>query len=188
VPSDYARAFKSGDKIMYNVGMRMDDKINTLIKSGQIPQLLTRRIGNRENSDFVNYYWEDNISEREKNAMKRKGDTSYMHRGLFKLVRHSNGEPLIQLYTVQSGPNKGKVLENYVYKAINAWGDGQYANEYYNTVQPSVINNGMLKVAKEVDDSVIVKLYEGNEAENNVTSQNKPGGLPGIDRSPKSCS
>ena len=188
VPSDYARAFKSGDKVMYNVGMRLNDKINGLIKSGQIPQLLTRRIGNRENSDFVNYYWEDNISEREKNAMKRKGDTSYMHRGLFKLVRHSNGEPLIQLYTVQSGPNKGKVLENYVYKAINAWGDGQYANEYYNTIQPSVINNGMLKVAKEVDDSVIVKLYEGNESENNVTSQNKPGGLPGIDRSPKSCS
>jgi hypothetical protein len=189
VPSDAARAFKVGNKTYYNVGMNFkDEKIVALMKSGEIPQLLTRPVGGRENVDFVTYYWEDNIPQKQKDVMKRQGDTSYTHRGLFKMVKHADGEPLIQLYTVKSGPNKGKIKQNYVYKAINAWGDGQYANEYYNAARPSVINNGMIKVEKEVtNDAVIVKLFEGNQLENTVTSQNKPSGLPGIDRSPKSC-
>lgn len=189
VPSDAARAFKSGNKTYYNTGMKFyDSKINNLIASGEIPQLLTRPVGGKENVDFLTFYWEDDISKQDKDQMRRKGDTSFIHKGLFKMVRHSDGSPLIQNYVVKSGPNKGKIKQNYVYKAINAWGDGQYANEYYNTVRPSVIENGMIKVKKEVtNDRVIIDLFEGASVENTVTSQNKPSGLPGIDRSPKSC-
>jgi len=49
------------------------------------------------------------------------------------------------------------IYESYVYKAINAWGDGFRANELYDEARQSVLDNGYIKV-KEVEDGVIEKI------------------------------
>ena len=50
---------------------------------------------------------------------------------------------------------------------INAWGDshaadGVYfsANEFYTTGKPSVIDNGFIKVEKELSDPTIISYFE----------------------------
>ena len=41
---------------------------------------------------------------------------------------------------------KGVIVENFVYKMINAWGDSFRANEFYDVIRPSEIDNGFIKV------------------------------------------
>jgi hypothetical protein len=80
--------------------------------------------------------------------MKADGDLSYVRKGLFrKVIQPSTQTPLL---------SKGK---GYVYKQINAWGDGIRANEYYDHARKSVFNNGFDPVENEVDDLSIVSLY-----------------------------
>jgi hypothetical protein len=66
---------------------------------------------------------------------------------------------------VQKSEYQGKEYFNYVYKMINAWGDSFRAQEFYGKEFPldpistvsrsSVLDNGFLKVMREVEDSEI---------------------------------
>jgi hypothetical protein len=88
--------------------------------------------------------------------MKKEGDFSYIKKGLFKKV-YKNGVAL----EVKGG---GKAV-NYIYKMINAWGDSFRAQEFYGKEFPlnskstvsrsSILDNGFLKVVREVEDSEI---------------------------------
>lgn len=52
----------------------------------------------------------------------------------------------------------GKAV-NYIYKMINAWGEGIKANEFYTTGQKSVIDNGFEKT-NEMEDKVITPYFD----------------------------
>jgi hypothetical protein len=73
--------------------------------------------------------------------------------------------PLVQTSTYTGKDGVERTYLNYVYKMINAWGDSFRAQEFYEknfpldptstTSRPSVLDNGFLKVMREVEDSEI---------------------------------
>jgi hypothetical protein len=139
------------DQARYNASRTLStgyDSIQAAINNKDIPQLITiPRSDVAARKDYVVFTWEEG-SEDEKKQMKADGDLSYVRKGLFrKVIQPSTQTPLL---------SKGK---GYVYKQINAWGDGMRANEYYDHARKSVFNNGFDPVENEVDDMSIVSLY-----------------------------
>ena len=125
----------------------------------------TRAFGTRSN--YLVYTWEEVPQGKNKSQMKKEGDFSYIKRGLFQKVYETPTEPLII-----TGPAKN---EQYVYKMINAWGDSFRANEFYDSIRPSIIDNGFEKLTgykkivsgkiieaspAEVSDSEVVQLFK----------------------------
>ena len=132
-------------------------------------------------SDFITYSWESRISKNDKIRARKAGDRSYINKALMQKVYRSNGEPLIQ-----EREYNGKIYKNYIYKAINAWGDSFRANEFYDyapvtdgqgkivdyTAPSSVFDNEYVKVEKvlntagevirigEAPDSVIEEIFD----------------------------
>lgn len=102
-------------------------------------------------NDFVVMVWDDySMSNDEKIQRKKQGDYSFIKRALFKKVYISEGNPL----QVISDGRRG--VPQYVYKMVNAWGDGYRANEFYDSPTKSLINNGYEKVDVETADSDII--------------------------------
>jgi hypothetical protein len=139
------------DQARYNASRTLStgyDSIQAAINNKDIPQLITiPRSDVAARKDYVVFTWEEG-TEDEKKKMKADGDLSYVRKGLFrKVIQPSTQTPLM---------SKGK---GYVYKQINAWGDGMRANEYYDHARKSVFNNGFDPVENEVDDMSIVSLY-----------------------------
>ena len=103
--------------------------------------------------------------------MRKQNDFSYRQKALFKKVGAYNA-------------GYGKI--NYIYKAINAWGDGKWANEFYAVPQKSVIDNGFIKVEDElkVTDAQIMAYFGGTafaqEAEP-VVEENELEDIPQIE-------
>lgn len=96
------------------------------------------------------------------NRMKANGDNSFYQTKLFQRVEKYNDnlekEPVVAKIT--SGGKR------YLYKQINAWGDGVNFQEYYSDNRPSALERNM-KV-EEIPDSVIIdalgdKSVEGQE-------------------------
>lgn len=132
-------------------------------------------------SDFITYSWESRISKNDKIRARKAVDRSYINKALMQKVYRSNGEPLIQ-----EREYNGKVYKNYIYKAINAWGDSFRANEFYDyapvtdgqgkivdyAAPSSVFDNEYVKVEKvlntagevirigEAPDSVIEEIFD----------------------------
>jgi hypothetical protein len=139
------------DQARYNASRTLTtgyDSVQAAINNKDIPQLITiPRSDVASRKDYVVFTWEEG-TEDEKKQMKADGDLSYVRKGLFrKVIQPSTQTPLM---------SKGK---GYVYKQINAWGDGMRANEYYDHARKSVFNNGFDPVENEVDDMSIVSLY-----------------------------
>lgn len=98
-------------------------------------------------------------------AIRRKrGDLALQNYYGYERVKYEDGTPL----TVTNA----KGYTSYVYKLINLLGDGQYASEYYLDNRPSVIDNGTVKVEKELNNSDIIKalLPETEETKADVAS------------------
>jgi hypothetical protein len=119
-------------------------------------------------------------------ARKKKGDYSLNDVLGYKRVFLSTGQPL-RIPDKEGNPQS-------VYKLINLYGDGNRATENYTDFRPSVIDNGTLQTKKELNDIDIVSFYGGEVVENNVslptevpTQENKPDGLPPIDRTNETC-
>ncbi len=134
----------------------LDKTLKNAVSNKKLPQLIQISPNTREGKEeFLNFSWELDLSKEEKKKRRKKGDYSYIKRGLFqKVYDPTTNQPLITTYTNK----KGVTRENYVYKAVNAWGDSFRANEFYSTPEQSVIDNGFIKV-KEVDDRVIYDIY-----------------------------
>lgn len=130
----------------------LKDPLKNAIKKGVVPQLLNISVRSREaRNNFMTFVWEDKKYSRDQiQKMRKKGDFSYIKKGLFKRVEEAPGIPLV----VSSTDNSGVLRESYIYKAVNAWGDSFRANEFYEEARESVIDNNYIKV-KEVEDSVI---------------------------------
>ena len=82
----------------------------------------------------------------------------------YKKVKHENGTPVKVKLSKDS-------QEVYLYKLVNLYGDGRHLPEYTNTLTPSKLKNGALKVNKEYSDTSII---------NWLAKQNK---IVGIDTS-----
>ena len=147
-----------------------EKRVQRAINNNEIPQLLKINVKSREaGNDIIVYTWEVG-SKAQKAEMKKKGDYSYIKRGLFKKV-YQGGVPLTSSYKIGD-----IVITDFIYKPINAWGDshssdGMYfgANEFYTTGRPSVIDNGFMKV-QEISDETVVSYFVEPEA---TTTQTK---------------
>jgi hypothetical protein len=185
--------------------------VKKAVSNGIIPQVLTiSTLSSEAQNEYIVYSWEKGPEElltdkerqrsltkqyelvkEKKLIMKKKGDFSYIQKGLFKRVKESdeqNSDPLIH-------SSKDGTKEYYVYKMINAWGDSFRANEFYTVGKPSVIENRFLKT-KEVSDGPVINAFLEEENKKSrttsytvtktkqaVSEQSKiqPEGLPAID-------
>ena len=181
---------KNKSKI-YNLGMAFFDhpQVREAVKEGKIPPVMNIPIGNREaNQKYVFYTWNamddlltdkdwDIVNKQEgtraqrskkyerifdiQNEMRKRGDFSYMRKALFERVVDDDNNP----FTIA---HKGKSYV--IYKAVNAWGDGNKANEFYDVEKPSVIDNGLEKV-KPTEDNDIIDVF--NQPQEKVAPREK---------------
>jgi predicted NAD-dependent protein-ADP-ribosyltransferase YbiA (DUF1768 family) len=152
VPYLKAAWIQGKERKYYNPSMEFLPKgVTAAVNAKVIPPVLTRSLRNREaNSDYIVYTWENKISKKEKDEMRRAGDYSYINKGLFRKVYDKYGKPLVHVDYM------GR--EYFVYKAINAWGDGFRANEFWSTDHKSVIANGFVEV-EDVDNDLIIAAF-----------------------------
>jgi len=124
----------------YNENMKFRPDIYEAMKSKEIPLLLRISENSKEaNYDVIVYTYEKEIKAAEKRKMREAGDYSYIKKALFKKV--------------------GIVGNNYIYKAINAWGDGIYAKEFYSVPQKSKIDNGFVQSDETIIDEKIMSYF-----------------------------
>ena len=116
-------------------------------------------------NDYIVYTWPNKtFTAKERKEMALRGDFSFINKGLFVKTRQQNpdGTPGVP-YTVEVPRKSGDDIEMFVYKHINALGDGFRAQEYYETARPSVFDNGLLK-AEERKDEDIIEVFESKPA------------------------
>jgi len=157
----------------YNTKMKFDKgstkNVQKAINEGKIPNLLRLNARSRAaDSEFVVYSWEvmdasilteDEIKAgmsivAKKRQMKSEGDFSFIKKGLFKKVYYPMDEtPVTTSFSTQDG----KIVTQFVYKMINAWGDSFRAKELYSLAVPSKIDNGFVKVEeKEYKEEYVI--------------------------------
>jgi len=167
-------------------------KLQKAMNAGEVPKVINIGTSTLEGrSDVITFIWSDmTLNKTQKSEMVKKGDYSFMKKGLFKKVYTTGEDGKATPLTYDTPPTKqGKVYTNFVYKMINAWGDSLYANEFYDKLnpldptatisRPSVLDNGYEKVipgtkrvevalglgtttktSGEVEDSKIVEVLE----------------------------
>ena len=177
--AEYKRAEYIEALNLYNPGMGAfrPKNVNAQVKQKLIPEVLQVRVGRESRSDWLVYSWEDyNILTQDeirlandrgidirdairskKEALKNAGDFSFVHKALMKKVLLPNGEPFVHTYTSK----QNITYQSHVYRAVNAWGMGNRANEYYSIERQSVLNNGFDKVENEGTDADIISAYTG---------------------------
>jgi len=106
------------------------------------------------NKDYIVYSWELG-SKQEKAEMRKRGDYSYIKKALFQKIYDG---------TIPLSEKNFYGTPTYIYKQINAWGDGIKANEFYNVSRKSVIPNGF-ETAAEVQDEDILEYFTYDETE-----------------------
>lgn len=122
---------------------------------GRIPQLMKlSSLARDANKDYIVYSWELG-NKQEKAEMRKRGDYSYIKKALFQKVYDG---------TIPLSEKNFYGTPTYIYKQINAWGDGMKANEFYNVSKKSVIPNGF-ETAVEVQDEDILEYFTYDEAE-----------------------
>ncbi len=128
----------------FNPDLILPKSVNKAVAFKNLPMIIKISAFSKEsNSDVITYTWEDpKLTSKQKFAMRAKGDLSFTYKALFQRVKGKDGKP----YMIRKIGNDGKPYKSYVYKMINAWGDGYRANEYYDTNRASVIDNGYIKV------------------------------------------
>ena len=171
---------KTGKWINPNI-MFVADKLKGAMNRFEIPKVINiRQFSTEGASDFIVYAWENRISKADKAKARKKGDRSYINKGLFQKVYYTNenGE---RVPLIQESEYEGKIYTNFVYKHINAWGDSFRANEFYDFKRASVIDNDFIKVEEkfnelskkissaEVNDDLIANIYYGGKVETVAT-------------------
>ena len=155
------------NRFQNNPGMEwLPKNVKSQIAKGKIPQVVQlpfsfETLGN----DYIVYTWPNKtFTAKERKEMALRGDFSFINKGLFVKTRQQNpdGTPGLP-YTVQVPRKSGDDIDMFVYKHINALGDGFRAQEYYETARPSVFDNGLLK-AEERKDEDIIEVFESKPA------------------------
>lgn len=113
-----------------------------------VPRITT--VGNTDN--MVDFITGQTVTKSEFAMRKQAGDATVDEIYGYKRLEDNNGEPIVT--------DKGY----HIYKQINLLGDGQYASEYKLFPTKSPINNGTVKIEKEIPDNDIIRfLLEGSD-------------------------
>jgi hypothetical protein len=200
VSYERARFIPTANGQRYNPGMNFLPKgVKNAIADNKIPQIATLQVGGTARGTHIVYAWEDQFKElisdeeraeikknrgsekvylrKKKEAMRKKGDFSFMHKALMQRVNKPDGTPYITVI-----PNaKGEDRFYYIYKAINAWGNGARANEFYDVATVSEINNRFMQV-DEASDAKILETY--TTASSKKTTSKKGKGVNKISMRP----
>jgi hypothetical protein len=156
--AEYRVDYYTGETF-YNENMSFRPDIYNAIKAEELPPLLRLSSYDRESQDdIIVYTWDkQSVTKKEKIEMRKNNDFSYRQKALFKKVGSYNA-------------GYGKI--NYIYKAINAWGDGKWANEFYATPEESVIDNGFIKVNElKTTDAQIMANFDPSYIQASPTEQ-----------------
>ena len=158
VPYEKARSIRKKDGTMdYNPAMKyLPKKVQSAVENNQIPPIISVSVlGRKSNSDFFVYSWEDaGITKEKKAEMRKKGDFSYIKRGLFRKVK-DNGKPFV---------HTSNDKDYYIYQAVNAWGARERAQEFYDVEKKSQIDNGFIKVGNVAADERIINIFTGGKS------------------------
>ena len=159
---------------VYNPAMAYLPKgVKASVAAGSIPQVMTLSVGSRAaQSEYVMFNWNNpTFSAQERKEMASKGDFSFINKGLFRKVRvNEDGDPFIHSYKRKGG----QVMEYFVYKHINALGDGFRAKEYYSGPRPSVFDNGTVKSVEKPDSDIIKAFNNKAQTRPTPTGSNQP--------------
>jgi len=178
------RSFNTGRSYYRELAFGDVENIENDIRGKKIPQVIKLSALSREsNNDIITYSWEvdPDVTDADKRGgiknakqkklkMRKEGDFSFIRKGLFRKVMVGN-DPLVH-------PDR-KGNPQYIYKMINAWGDSFRANEFYDSARKSVVENGYIKVDKEIDDLTIAAYFK--VVDEKEISTITPEGLPTID-------
>jgi hypothetical protein len=165
---------KDGTKYVSNLDIdTLIKPLKTAVKNNVIPKLVgLSPMSEAGRSDFIVYSYEDVISSEQRILRRKTGNTEHQHKMLMQKVytidENNKRVPLLHITE-----KNGVVYTKHVYKAINAWGDSFRAQEFYTTNQQSVLDNGFDKV-NEVEDDVIVDMYNGGAVTSVPTISEKP--------------
>jgi hypothetical protein len=134
-------------------------EVQAAVERGELPTLMNVSNQSSESrKDFIVFSWEDGTPQ-ERADMKKNGDFSYEKKGLFQKVYDIDRKP----FTYKAGNRRA-----FIYKQINAWGDGIKANEFYDHARKSDLNNGFEPVDNEVDDMSILMHFENDNAQDDL--------------------
>lgn len=178
----------SGKRLVYNPAMEFLPKsVKKAVFEGNIPPVVTMStLSSEAQSDYIVFTWEKGeelLSDEElklpyrkrrklikskKLDMKKRGDFSYIQKGLFKIVKESD-EPNADRFIHTYKNKAGEVREYHVYKMMNAWGNSFSANEFYSIARPSVIENRFLKTT-EISDSPVINAFLEQETKKPKTT------------------
>jgi hypothetical protein len=133
---------------VYNPAMKyLPKNVKNEVAEGNIPPVVSiSTLSPEGKSEYIVYTWKEIPKGKKESEMREEGDYSFMKKGLFKKVYD-----LRDLEYVHSSNDK----EYFIYKAVNAWGDGFRAQEFYDEAHESVIENGFIKVDEVVDSAII---------------------------------
>ena len=111
----------------------------------KVPRLLV----NKDTGEKVDIVTGQTVTGSMIRAKLLKGDFSYYTYYGYQKVKYTNNEPVVTL--------KGE----HIYKMVNLYGYSGYVSEYYDTFRESVVNNGTVRVKQEMEDTAILRYFEG---------------------------
>jgi len=136
---------------VYNPAMKyLPKNVKAEVEKGNIPPVVSiSTLSPEGKSEYIVYTWKEIPKGKKESQMREEGDFSFLKKGLFKKMYD-----IRDLEYIQSSNDK----DYFVYKAVNAWGDGFRAQEFYDEARESVIENGFIKV-EETPDSVVINTF-----------------------------
>jgi hypothetical protein len=186
----YMKIFKPNTESMH-------PKLKAAMEQNIIPKVVkVSKFSQEGNNDYIVFAWEEPvvITQEDKNAkvttvkqkralLRKNGDRSHQRKALMKKVYYTNDQGILTPLVIVDKKGK-KEYHNFVYKAMNAWGDSFKAQEYYGKINPadplstlgapSVLNNDFIKVMNEVENDVIVGVLNDDAIIQTANVSEKP--------------
>ena len=162
VPSLYNEGFNSNDEFIIDVQFEQFPTIEGLSEEGVKNILVLDRFDNFADvgSDYI-------LIPRVVNNGKQKIDiitgkpvtrADYAKR---QAAGDTSLNDVMGFQKVKFDSGIGAIGNSVIYKAINLWGDGQYATEMYNDTRRSIFNNGTVQIENEIPDEKIINYFAG---------------------------
>jgi hypothetical protein len=168
----FSYSFQPNKKLNLGRNQRMLMFVSENSYASQSDYLKVRRTIQQKDKDGKPFQsWVDlrsgvNIFAADFVVRKKRGDLALQDYYGYERVTYEDGTPL----TITNS----KGYTSYVYKLINLLGDGMYASEYYLDRRPSAMNNGTVKVEKELTNGEIIQAFtERTDKANTDTSSPK---------------
>jgi hypothetical protein len=109
---------------IYNPAMKyLPKNVKAEVEKGNIPPVVSiSTLSPEGKSEYIVYTWKEIPKGKKESEMREEGDFSFLKKGLFKKVYD-----IRDLEYIHSSNDK----DYFVYKSVNAWGDGFRAQEFY---------------------------------------------------------